>query len=231
MEGHGMEEAENFRNVMVDEKGRKFVIHLENLYFGWLDAEWVLGGEKFYLSSDEAFDWVIDLVQVYIAVRDYGKEEAGSRWEQGMASWYWNEGAEVNLDVYHQKEDFFRLHVKVRFYDGDPEIFEKTVDLTREELLEGLDRFFKEILNHKGFPYQFPAGCRDHEKGTYEKAEAMMNELLEVVPKKCWDDEDVYIGLDTFCRNAACKPTEETGRYIEAYRKMLENHEWPSFFR
>lgn len=219
-----------FRNVMKDEKERKFHIELENLCLGWLDAVFVVGGETFYLSSDETFDWVVDLVEVYISVRDYGKEKVDFVWDGEHASWYWNEDAEVHLDVYHLEKNSFRLHMHVKFYDGKPEIFEKTVDLTKDELLGGLDDFFKQILKHPGFPFQYPAGCMDYAEKSDEKAFALLDELMDFLPKACWEEDKDYIRLSTICSNAVRVPTEETKEFIDDYRKMLENHELPSRF-
>lgn len=219
-----------FRNVMKDEKERKFHIELENLCLGWLDAVFVVGGETFYLSSDETFDWVVDLMEVYISVRDYGKEKVDFVWDGEHASWYWNEDAEVHLDVYHLEKDFFRLHMHVKFYDGKPEIFEKTVDLTKDELLGGLDDFFKQILKDPGFPFQYPAGCMDYAEKSDEKAFALLDELMDFLPKACWEEDKDYTRLSTICSNAVRVPTEETKEFIDAYRKMLENHELPSRF-
>lgn len=219
-----------FRNVMKDEKERKFHIELENLCLGWLDAVFVVGGETFYLSSDETFDWVVDLVEVYISVRDFGKGNVDFVWDGEYASWYWNEDAEVHLDVYHVGNDLFRLHMHVKFYDGKPEIFEKTVDLTKDELLGGLDDFFKQILKDPGFPFQYPAGCMDYAEKSDEKAFALLDELMDFLPKACWEEDKDYTRLSTICSNAVRVPTEETKEFIDAYRKMLENHELPSRF-
>lgn len=121
------------------------------------------------------------------------------------------------------------MHVK--FYDGKPEIFEKTVDLTKDELLGGLDDFFKQILKDPGFPFQYPAGCMDYAEKSDEKAFALLDELMDFLPKACWEEDKDYTRLSTICSNAVRVPTEETKEFIDAYRKMLENHELPSRFR
>lgn len=226
-----MEEQEILsRNVMADAEERKFHIQLRDLYAGWLGADFILDGEKVLLCADEAFDWVIDLVEVYISVRDYGKGNVDFVWDGDHASWYWNEDAEVHLDVYHLEKDFFRLHMHVKFYDGKPEIFEKTVDLTKDELLGGLDDFFKQILKNPGFPVQYPAGCMDYTEESEEKASMLLDELMDFLPRECYAEDKDFIRLSAICDKAVKVPAEETKRFIDDYREMLETHELSSRF-
>lgn len=217
-------------NVVKDDLGRKFYIGLNNLYVGWMELEFIVDGEKIPQSFDEAFDHVWELMEVYIAVRDYGKDHMASVWEGDKASWRWNDDDYVKLQLIHLKDDCFQLQIKVEFCEGKPEIFEKSINLTKAELLNALDEFFHQILNNKGFPLQYPAGCRDYEEETEDKADAVLEEILQLLPDEIKKRDDISMGLEVICTNALVKPTAETQEYIDDYRAMLEKHELPEWF-
>ncbi len=213
---------------------KKLDFQVDAMTAGWMYVRITVDGETFLQSFDEAFDRVIDLVEVYIAVRDYGKDKVSPYWKDDKISWYWNDENEINLDVFRLSDDCFRLHIKVRFYEGEPEFFEKTVDFRKKELLNILDDFFRQVLANKGFPLQYPFGCDGHDDDNDELAEksaALAEEILALFPEDMRKDDKLCFELEAICANAIEKLTPEAQEQVDQYRKMLETHELPDYIR
>ena len=60
---------------------KKLDFHVDTLTVGWMFVRITVDGETFWQSFDEAFDRVIDLMEVCIAVRDYGKDNVSPYWK------------------------------------------------------------------------------------------------------------------------------------------------------
>lgn len=226
------DEELKIRNITkVFRPDKKLDFQVDALTVGWMYLWITVDGETFFQSFDEAFDRVIDLMEVYIAVRDYGKDNVSLYWKGDKISWYWNDGNVVYLDVFRLSDDCFRLHIKVRFYEGEPEIFEKSVDFRKDELLSILDDFFRQVLDNKGFPLQYPVGCDGHDEELGEKADALVDEIWELFPEDMRNDDKLYFELEAICSNAIETLTPEVQEYADKYRKMLETHELPDCIR
>ncbi len=101
------------------------------------------------------------------------------------------------------------------------------LNITKKELLTALNSFFRQILNDKGFPLQYPAGCKEDIDGTRTKVDSMLEEILQLLPKALAHDNEIHNGIENICMNYLVKLDAESQSYVNDYREMLEKHVIP----
>ncbi len=204
----------------------KFRLDVISLYYGWLSMQITVDGKSFWYRFDEAYDNVIDLMNLYNTVSGDETKRGVLLWKENLLSFYWNDSGNISFKVYRLNCDWFRLHFDVEFFDPE-ESFEKTVTVTKKELLGTLDAFFEQILASKGFPLQYPFGCEGHDEELSEKADALLHEIFDVLPKKAKNDDELYLTLNAICSNAIEMLNPETQKKADEYRNMLKTHVLP----
>ena len=203
----------------------KFHIHIEKLNSGWMVTRITVNRSNFRHMFDEGLsDPTIDLMKTYLAIRDCGEAKDSNIWHENKISWYWSDHTELHFEIEHLKEDLFQLSVDAQLYEGENIRMQKSVAITRDELLSALDVFFQQILHDKGFPFQYPAGCEEYIDGTSEKADAMLEEILQLLPKRFTYSKSIYEGIENICLNAVAELAPESQAYVDDYRRMLETY-------
>ena len=206
----------------------KFHIRIEKLNSGWMFTRITVNRSNFWHMFDEALsDPTIDLMKTYLAVRDCDEAKDSNIWHDNKISWYWSDRTDLYFEIEHLKEDVFQLSVDAQLYEGEKIRMQKSVAITRDELLSALDVFFQQILHDKGFPFQYPAGCEEYIDGTSEKADAMLEEILQLLPKRFAYSNRIYDGIENICLNAVAKLAPELQAYVDDYLRMLETHTIP----
>ncbi len=157
--GARMGEEEKNENKVSGEK-TKINFKVVKMHSGWMDVDITVDGESFFFSFDEVFEEIWDVMDFYIDIRDYGKNPDSASWADGKISLFWTGHECVRIEASPLPEDCFQFHIKLDPMDGSPMLFEKKICLARDELLESLDSFFRQILENEGFPAEFPAFCR-----------------------------------------------------------------------
>lgn len=206
----------------------KFHIRIEKLNSGWMFTRITVNRSNFWHMFDEALsDPTIDLMKTYLAVRDCGEAKDSKIWHDNKISWYWSDRTELYFEIEHLKEDVFQLSVDAQLYEGEKIRMQRSVAITRDELLSALDAFFQQIMHDKGFPFQYPAGCEEYIDGTSEKADAMLEEILQLLPKRFTYSNSIYVGIENICLNAVAELAPESQAYVDDYRWMLETYTIP----
>lgn len=206
----------------------KFHIRIEKLNSGWMFTRITVNRSNFWHMFDEGIsEPTIDLMKTYLAVRDCGEAKDSNIWHDNKIFWYWSDHTELHFEIEHLKEDLFRLSVDAQLYEGENIRMQKSVAITRDELLSALDVFFQQILHDKGFPFQYPAGCEEYIDGTSEKADAMLKEILQLLPKRFTYSNSIYAGIENICLNAVAELAPESQAYVDDYRWMLETYTIP----
>lgn len=206
----------------------KFHIRIEKLNSGWMFTRITVNRSNFCHMFDEGIsDPTIDLMKTYLAVRDCGEAKDSNIWHDNKIFWYWSDHTELHFEIEHLKEDLFRLSVDAQLYEGENIRMQKSVAITRDELLSALDVFFQQILHDKGFPFQYPAGCEEYIDGTSEKADAMLEEILQLLPKRFTYSNSIYAGIENICLNAVVELAPESQAYVDDYLRMLETYTIP----
>lgn len=207
---------------------KKFNIRVEALSAGWMMTDITVDGTMFGHMFDEALsDPTIDLMKTYLAVRDYQEHTDAVIWRSNKISWLWSDRTTLLFQLSHVKEDYFQLHIEAQLYEGESDTLVKTITITRAELLHALDTFFVQILNDKGFPLQYPAGCAEDIEGTGDKAYDLIHEIMQLLPDEITRQDKFYYGIANICTNAIVKLEPNEQEYVNKYKEMLETHTIP----
>ena len=207
---------------------KKFNIRVEALSAGWMMTDITVDGTMFGHMFDEALsDPTIDLMKTYLAVRDYQEHTDAVIWRSNKISWLWSDRTTLLFQLSHVKEDYFQLHIDAQLYEGESDTLVKTITITRAELLHALDTFFVQILNDKGFPLQYPAGCAEDIEGTGDKAYDLIHEIMQLLPDEITRQDKFYYGITNICTNAIVKLEPNEQEYVNKYKEMLETHTIP----
>lgn len=210
---------------------QKFNIRVDALSDGWMDTEITVDGTIFWHMFDEALsDPTIDLMKTYLAVRDYQEDTDAIIWRSNTISWFWSDRTTLLFQLSHVKEDYFQLYIKAQLYEGESDTLVKTITITKAELLHALDTFFAQILNDKGFPLQYPAGCAEDIEETGDKAYDVIDEIMRLLPEEITRQDKFYYGIKNICRNAIVKLAPAEQEYVNHYKEMLETHTIPKNF-
>lgn len=210
---------------------QKFNIRVDALSDGWMDTEITVDGTIFWHMFDEALsDPTIDLMKTYLAVRDYQEDTKAVIWRSNNISWLWSDRTTLLFQLSHVKEDYFQLYIKAQLYEGESDTLVKTITITKAELLHALDTFFAQILNDKGFPLQYPAGCAEDIEETGDKAYDVIDEIMRLLPEEITRQDKFYYGIKNICRNAIVKLAPAEQEYVNHYKEMLETHTIPKNF-
>lgn len=210
---------------------QKFNIRVDALSDGWMDTEITVDGTIFWHMFDEALsDPTIDLMKTYLAVRDYQEDTKAVIWRSNTISWLWSDRTTLLFQLSHVKEDYFQLYIKAQLYEGESDTLVKTITITKAELLHALDTFFAQILNDKGFPLQYPAGCAEDVEETRDKAEDMIDEIVRLLPEQITSQNKIYNGIMNICMNAVVQLAPNEQEYVNKYKEMLETHTIPKNF-
>lgn len=210
---------------------QKFNIRVDALSDGWMDTEITVDGTIFWHMFDEALsDPTIDLMKTYLAVRDYQEDTKAVIWRSNTISWFWSDRTTLLFQLSHVKEDYFQLYIKAQLYEGESDTLVKTITITKAELLHALDTFFAQILNDKGFPLQYPAGCAEDIEETGDKAYDVIDEIMRLLPEEITRQDKFYYGIKNICRNAIVKLAPAEQEYVNHYKEMLETHTIPKNF-
>lgn len=210
---------------------QKFNIRVDALSDGWMDTEITVDGTIFWHMFDEALsDPTIDLMKTYLAVRDYQEDTKAVIWRSNTISWLWSDRTTLLFQLSHVKEDYFQLYIKAQLYEGESDTLVKTITITKAELLHALDTFFAQILNDKGFPLQYPAGCAEDIEETGDKAYDVIDEIMRLLPEEITRQDKFYYGIKNICRNAIVKLAPAEQEYVNHYKEMLETHTIPKNF-
>lgn len=210
---------------------QKFNIRVDALSDGWMITEITVDGTIFWHMFDEALsDPTIDLMKTYLAVRDYQEDTEAVIWRSNNISWLWSDRTTLLFQLSHVKEDYFQLYIKAQLYEGESDTLVKTIMITKAELLHALDTFFAQILDDKGFPLQYPAGCAEDIEETRDKAENMIDEIIRLLPEQITSQNKIYNGIMNICMNAIVKLAPAEQEYVNHYKEMLETHTIPKNF-
>lgn len=210
---------------------QKFNIRVDALSDGWMITEITVDGTIFWHMFDEALsDPTIDLMKTYLAVRDYKEDTDAVIWRSNSISWLWSDRTTLLFQLSHVKEDTFQLHIEAQLYEGESDILVKTITITKAKLLYVLDTFFAQILNDKGFPLQYPAGCAEDIEETGDKAYDVIDEIMRLLPEEITRQDKFYYGIKNICRNAIVKLAPAEQEYVKHYKEMLETHTIPKNF-
>lgn len=210
---------------------QKFNIRVDALSDGWMITEITVDGTIFWHMFDEALsDPTIDLMKTYLAVRDYQEDTEAVIWRSNNISWLWSDRTTLLFQLSHVKEDYFQLYIKAQLYEGESDTLVKTIMITKAELLHALDTFFTQILNDKGFPLQYPAGCAEDVEETRDKAEDMIDEIVRLLPEQITSQNKIYNGIMNICMNAVVQLAPNEQEYVNKYKEMLETHTIPKNF-
>ena len=140
-------------------ENKKFWFKVGELYAGWMDVEITVGGESFGFTFDEVDENIWGMMRAYIEIRDYRKNSASLRRDDGHISLFWVGSDLVKIQISPSEGEYFQLYIKAYDIGGEPTILEKTIQLTRTELLEGWDSLFCQMLESEEFPTEFPSYC------------------------------------------------------------------------
>lgn len=213
------------------QSNKKFNIRVNELFAGWMDTEITVDGTIFWHMFDEALsDPTLDLMKTYLAIRDYQEDTDAIIWRSNTISWFWSDRTTLLFQLSHVKEDNFQLHIEAQLYEGESDTLVKTITITKAELLHALDTFFTQILNDKGFPLQYPAGCAEDVEETRDKAEDMIDEIVRLLPKQITSQNKIYNGIMNICMNAVVQLAPNEQEYVNKYKEMLETHTIPKNF-
>ena len=216
------------------EQDLNFKIKICSIFSGNIGTEITISGVSFDYVFDAAFDYIRDLMKIYIAVRDYDKNFQNSIWEDGRILRKWWGDDILIFELLHLEDDYFLLHINVNFFtckSEEPEVFNQSVILKKDEFLCVLDLFFDEIRKDKGFPMKYPIGdmCLLDTIDTNE--DVLAYEIFSVLPEYISKDREIRQVINEVCKNVLAKLSPGREKYVDDYREMLEKHIIPESFK
>ena len=200
---------------------KKFAMKVKWLDAGWMFVDVTVNGKTFERMFDQdVSDPTINLMETYLAVRDYTEDGKNVLLRDNNIYWMWDDRTTFYVHIVRMDDDRYKISIE------DDEFPKEDVVLSKTEFLAALDDFFQSILDNPGFPYQYPVGT-EADDDTLDKAEQMYRSIFELLPEEVRHEDDVYYGIKSICINAMVKVYPEAQAYADDYRKMLETYTIP----
>ena len=200
---------------------KKFTMKVKWLDAGWMFVDVTVNGKTFERMFDQdVSDPTINLMETYLAVRDYTEDGKNVLLRDNNIYWMWDDRTTFYVHIVRMDDDCYKISIE------DDEFQKEDAVLSKTEFLAALDDFFQSILDNPGFPYQYPVGT-EADDDTLDKAEQMYRSIFELLPEEVRHEDDVYYGIKSICINAMVKVYPEAQAYADDYRKMLETYTIP----
>lgn len=202
-----------------------FLFDTWSIQDGWLHTIIRQGRKSLGVSYDEALsDVTVGLVRMYqylLRNKAYTFSEWTHEGSLIFASRMMKGGA-VKFIVSCTYKEYNRItdwQTEWHVLKQHPErgiIFQETY--TKEELLTALDTWFKALLRHPDFPFQYPCFCDGLDDEAYDKAIEKAKELTQ----GCVNEE--YQVIENKIVREAVPLTREGLKFYALYKRMLKDH-------